>query len=140
MHGIRKMNNYIQLGYQKAKICSVAVAIILLFWVPYATAEPLTVNTNIANVRSGPGTKYDVIWKVEKYHPVNIVEKAGKWYRFKDFEGDEGWLHNSLLAKIPAVITTKDKCNVRSGAGTNFEIVFTVDKGIPFKVLKRKGK
>ena len=67
MHGIRKMNNYIQLGYQKAKICSVAVAIILLFWVPYATAEPLTVNTNIANVRSGPGTKYDVIWKVEKY-------------------------------------------------------------------------
>ena len=117
-----------------------ATFIILLLGASCLLAEPLTVIANIANVRSGPGTKYDLIWKVEKYHPVNVIDKKGKWYRFKDFENDEGWMHKSLLDKVPAVISAKDKCNVRSGAGTNYDIVFTVDKGIPFKVISRKGK
>ena len=104
-----------------------------------ALAERLTVNSAIANIRSGPGTKYDILWNVEKNHPLFILEKSGNWYRFRDFEGDEGWIHKSLLEKIPAVITIKDKCNVRSGPGTNNDILFTVEKGIPFKVLKKQG-
>jgi SH3-like domain-containing protein len=47
-------------------------------------------------------------------------------------------VHKSLLRKIPAVITNKNKCNVRSGPGPGFDVLFTVGKGIPFKVLKRK--
>jgi SH3-like domain-containing protein len=122
-------------------ITTLAAAIIILFLgASCLLAEPFTVIANIANVRSGPGTKYDLIWKVEKYHPVNVIEKKGKWYRFKDFENDEGWMHKSLLDNVPAVISLKDKCNVRSGAGTKYDILFTVDKGIPFKVIGRKGK
>lgn len=29
----------------------------------------LAVSANIANIRSGPGTKYDVLWQVEKFSP-----------------------------------------------------------------------
>jgi len=105
-----------------------------------ALAERLTVESDIANIRSGPGTKHDIIWNVEKYHPLFILEKSGNWYRFRDFEGDEGWIHNSLLGKTPAVITIKDTCNIRSGPGTNNAIVFTVEKGIPFKNLTKQGK
>lgn len=128
------------LGYMQT-VTTLAVTLTILFWgAPSLWAEPLTVISDIANVRSGPGTNYDLIWKVEKYHPVDIVEKRGKWFRFKDFEDDEGWMHKSLLDQVPAVITLKDKCNVRSGAGTKYDIVFTVDKGIPFKVIGSKGK
>jgi len=102
-------------------------------------AQRLTVAADVANIRSGPGTKYDILWKVGKYHPLNIIEKSGPWYHFRDFEGDEGWVHKSLIRKIPATITNKDKCNVRSGPGTGFDVLFAVEKGIPFKVLKRKG-
>ena len=63
-----------------------------------ARAERMTVDVPVANVRSGPGAKYDVIWKVEKYHPVMIVKKSGAWYRIRDFEQDEGWIHKSLLS------------------------------------------
>ena len=100
--------------------------------------ERLSVTAGIANMRSGPGTKYDVLWQVEKYHPVRVLEKQGEWYKIKDFENDVAWLHNSLLDRTTSVITIKNKCNVRSKADKGSTILFTVEKGVPFKVLKRK--
>ncbi len=105
----------------------------------YAFAERMAVSVTTANVRRGPGEQYDIIWKVEKYHPLDIIKVAGKWCRFRDFEGDQGWIFKKLLDKTDSVITFKKKCNVRSGPGKKFKIAFTVAKGIPFKVLKRKG-
>jgi len=102
-------------------------------------AQRLMVSSKVANIRSGPGTKYEVLWQVERYHPLQIVEKKGNWYKFTDFEGDQGWVHRSLVEEGDAVITVKDKCNVRTGPGTKNPIAFTVGKGIPFKVLHRKG-
>lgn len=104
-----------------------------------AFAERMSVSVPIANIRSGPGSNYEVLWNVEKYHPVNIIEKKGDWYKFSDFEGDKAWVHKSLLDNTQSVITKKNKCNVRSGAGTKYTIVFTVEKAVPFKVLEKKG-
>jgi SH3-like domain-containing protein len=101
--------------------------------------ERLCVTAGIANMRSGPGTKYDVLWQVEQYHPVLIIEKKGNWYKIKDFENDVAWVHKSLLGKMEGVITIKDKCNVRSKPSTKGRVLFTVEKGVPFKVLARKG-
>jgi SH3-like domain-containing protein len=103
-------------------------------------AERMAVKEDIANIRSGPGANYELLWQIEKYHPVLIVEKKGDWYRFKDFEGDEGWIHASLLDKTPTVIVRVRRCNVRSGPSTDQEIAFTVDRGIPFKVLQKKDR
>ena len=104
-----------------------------------ASAERLAVSAPVANIRSGPGTSHTVLWKVEKYFPLRVIEKSGEWYHFEDFEGDKGWVHQSLVSKISAVVTKNDACNIRSGPGTNHKIIFTVEKGIPFKVLNRKG-
>ena len=103
-------------------------------------AERVTVKSGVANVRSGPGTQYEILWKVEQYHPLEVLTKSDQWIQFRDFEGDIGWIHGSLVAGIPAVITRSDKCNIRAGAGTKFKILLTVERGIPFKVLKRQGK
>jgi len=101
--------------------------------------QRFTVTASIANMRSGPGTKYDVLWQVEQYHPVNIVKKKGDWYKIKDFENDVAWIHKSLLGTVQGVITIKEKCNIRSRATTKSNIVFTVEKGVPFKVLAKEG-
>lgn len=102
-------------------------------------AERLAISVPVANIRSGPGTNHSVLWKVEQYFPITVIDKSGNWYRFEDFEGDKGWVHKSLVGNIPAVITRKDGCNIRSGPGTSYDILFTVEKGIPFKVLKRQA-
>lgn len=105
-----------------------------------AMAERMAATGSTANVRSGPGTGHAIIWKIEKYHPINVIKRSGNWYQFKDFEGDIGWIHQSLVGKISTVITNKRKCNVREGPGTKYDVIFTLDSGVPFKVKKRQGK
>lgn len=112
-----------------------------IFFMPGAVLaeERLSVVASIANMRSGPGTEDSVLWQVEQYHPLIVVEKKGNWYKVKDYENDVAWLHNSLLGKVDSVITIKDKSNVRSKPDAKSSILFKVDKGVPFKVLERKG-
>ena len=102
-------------------------------------AERLSVNVDIANIRSGPDTNETVIWQVEKYYPVNVLQKQGEWCLFEDFEGDRGWISRTLLDDTRSVIVKNENCNVRSGPGTDAAILFTVDRGVPFKVLEEKG-
>jgi len=117
------------------------ILLVFLFFINVGTAmaDRLAIVVSVANIRSGPGSNYDILWKVEKYYPVNVIEKKNSWYHFIDFEDDKGWVHKSLVGKIDAVITKKDLCNIRSGPGTGNKILFTVEKGIPFKVIKRQG-
>ena len=121
------------------KVQSIITFVLIMLLAGTASAERLAVSAPVANIRSGPGTSHTVLWKVEKYFPLRIIEKSGEWYHFEDFEGDKGWVHQSLVSKISAVVTKNDACNIRSGPGTDNKIIFTVEKGIPFKVLKREG-
>jgi SH3-like domain-containing protein len=122
------------------KLFPIVLAIILvLTGAGHLRAERVSVKTDIANVRSGPDTGDMVIWQVEQYHPLKVIRKQGSWYLFEDFEGDRGWIHNSLIADTNTVIIKNDNCNIRSGPGTEHAIQFTVDKGVPFKVLKEQG-
>ena len=50
-------------------------------------AERMAVSVKEANVRAAPQPNADVLWKVEKYHPVEVLEASGVWLRFKDYEG-----------------------------------------------------
>ena len=121
------------------KVQSIIIFLLIMLLAGTASAERLAVSAPVANIRSGPGTSHNVLWKVEKYFPLRVIEKSGDWYHFEDFEGDKGWVHQSLVSKISAVVTKNDACNIRSGPGTGNKIIFTVEKGIPFKVLKREG-
>jgi len=121
------------------KVRSIITFLLIMLLAGTASAERLAVSAPVANIRSGPGTSHNVLWKVEKYFPLWVIEKSGEWYHFEDFEGDKGWVHQSLVSKISAVVTKNDACNIRSGPGTDNKIIFTVEKGIPFKVLNREG-
>lgn len=100
--------------------------------------ERLAVSVSIANIRSGPGMNYDTLWQVYKYYPIKVIKKTGSWILFADFEGDKGWIKNTLVRKIPSVITIKEECNIRSGPGTKNSIVFKTERGVAFKVIKEK--
>jgi SH3-like domain-containing protein len=105
-----------------------------------AMAERKAISSNRANIRSGPGTTYEVLWQVERYYPIEIIRTVGQWYKFKDFEGDIGWVKNTIVNSTLTVITSKENTvNVRKGPGVNYEKVFMVEKGVPFKLVQKKG-
>ncbi len=120
------------------KKCLLTLSILLWAAAVLAGPQRLAVKVSVANIRSGPGEQYENLWQVGMYHPLQILEQSGEWYHFRDFEKDEGWVHQSLLDDIQAVITTNEKCNIRSGPSTRQSIAFTAEKGVPFKVLERK--
>ncbi len=131
--------------HHRIKFCftqaSWSALIIIMFCLPVSAfaSQRLSITAKIANIRSGPGSKYEVLWQVEKYYPIIITGKKGNWYHFKDFEDDTGWVHKSLVGKVKTVISIKNKCNVRSGPGEKNSIVFIVEKGVPLKVIGKKG-
>lgn len=103
-----------------------------------ASAKRLSVAVHRANVRSGPGTDHQILWSVGQYYPVDTIKRSGNWYKIRDFEGDIGWIHRSLLNNTSAVIVKRAIVNVRKGPGTNFRVVFRAEKGVSFRLLKRK--
>lgn len=116
------------------------LVIISLFLAAEAAAQSqrMAVASEIANIRSGPSAESEVLWQVERYYPLLVIEKKGSWYRFKDIDGQQGWVHKSLLDTTATVVVRVRRANLRSGPGTGNAILFDAEKGTPFKILTRK--
>lgn len=61
--------------------------------------------SDVVYMRSGPGTKYPVLWEYSrKGLPVEITMEFDIWRKIRDSEGAEGWVHKSLLSGRRSVI------------------------------------
>ncbi|MBX3009857.1 MAG: SH3 domain-containing protein [Caldilineaceae bacterium] len=67
---------------------------------PPTSAPPrLVVNAPLVNVRTGPGTTYNVLTTVERGQEYDIVGKnaAGDWWRFCCVDGQPAWIIGELV-------------------------------------------
>jgi len=99
----------------------------------------LSVAPERANVRSGPGGEYDIVWEAARYYPVEVLDREGNWLRISDYENEEGWIHRTLLSGVPTVVVTSQKANVREGPGTEHDILWVLDKEYSLKLLEAEG-
>lgn len=80
------------------------------------TAQPqlpiprfVTLGADEVNMRTGPGVRYPIRLVVRKEGlPVEVVREFEVWRQIRDVEGDEGWVHKSMLSGRRAV-TIKGK-------------------------------
>ena len=55
--------------------------------------------SNEVNMRTGPGLKYPITWVlVREDLPVEIIREFDTWREIRTIDGDEGWVHQSLLS------------------------------------------
>lgn len=98
---------------------------------------------NALNVRSGPGTKYESVSSLNAGNKVNILEQITVgdmvWGCTKD-----GWISMSYVyepgddGKNPCTGTvTGDDLSVRSGPGTGYERISSLDKGAEVNIQER---
>lgn len=118
---------------------SAALAGAALFLSTAAAAEIMSIATEKANVREGPGIENPVRWQAWRFTPFEVQERSGEWVHVKDFAGDTGWLHKSVLSETPAVIVVGKYANIRTGPGLGYEAVVTVEREYPLKLLERNG-
>jgi SH3-like domain-containing protein len=117
----------------------------LLFGLPLllsagvSSAETLSVKTSSANFRERPHEAAKIKFSADKFFPVEVIEKKSGWVKVKDFEGDEAWVAEKVLAKQPAVVITAERANIREKANTSGDVLFKVERGEVFKVEERSG-
>lgn len=117
------------------------VAFTLIFSTSALAASYLSVTTDNANVRTGPGTKYPVAMELFKGYPLKVLKQQGEWYKVIDYEKDSGWIHDSIVKNNNSVIVNaKKSINMRSGPSTEDRIVADVERGVVLTRLGVKGK
>lgn len=58
----------------------------------------VSLKSSKVNVRRGPSRMHQVDWVYRrKGLPVEVVSEFEHWRRIRDFDGDVGWVHSSLL-------------------------------------------
>lgn len=103
-----KFNN----NLQKVLLIAILVIATLLSAIPMngqaaAASTTYKVNTSDLNVRSGPSTKYKVLFKVQKNTTVTKVSTSGTWYKIKSGT-KTGFASSKYLTQVKTatVVTT----------------------------------
>lgn len=66
------------------------------------------------NLRTGPGVQYPVEWIFQREGlPVEILREYRTWRLVRDWEGTQGWMHQSMLSGKRMFIVTGKRRTVR---------------------------
>ncbi len=53
-----------------------------------------------AYIRSGPSKNYPIDWVITRRGmPVILLDSYENWYKIRDIDGAEGWMHRSLISR-----------------------------------------
>lgn len=103
------------------------------------------VNTNGLNMRSGAGTSYRVITKLNKGTQVELISQSNGWSKIK-YDGRLGYVSSQYLDEIKNQETGKvnkvsntDDLNVRSGPSTSYSILGKLKKGENVSVISESN-
>ncbi len=59
----------------------------------------VTLRAAEVNLRSGPGVGYPIEWVFTRRGlPVEIIDEFETWRHIRDWQGSEGWVHQSMLS------------------------------------------
>jgi SH3-like domain-containing protein len=59
----------------------------------------VTLRAAEVNLRSGPGVRYPIEWVFTRRGlPVEVIDEFETWRRIRDWQGSEGWVHQTMLS------------------------------------------
>jgi len=102
-------------------------------------AEYVSVVNDDVNLRSGPDTKYSVLYELPAGYPLKVVSKDGQWLKVSDFENDQGWIYAPLVSDTQYCIVTVKEGNVRSGPGINYDKIGSVVREVILRKVRTEG-
>lgn len=101
------------------KALLVVIATLVLFKGAYAQTETYVVNSNVLNIRSGPGTNYKVVHQLSKDDLVEVLEKGESgWWQIQ-YSDITGYVFGSYLKR--SEYADWEKKNYSSGSTPDCE-------------------
>ena len=126
-------------NFQRLSLGFITTLAIVFFAVTCFAGEYVSVKKDGVNIRSGPSTKSKIIWEVFESFPLQVLERKDKWAHVIDFEGDKGWIYETLIQDKKTAIVKVETANMRSGPSKNDPIIATVKKGVVFEPVETQG-
>ncbi|MDD4548902.1 MAG: N-acetylmuramoyl-L-alanine amidase [Syntrophomonadaceae bacterium] len=130
-------------AYIKITYLVIAVFIIsatLLIQPPLARADTGVINGSVVNVRSGPGTNFDIAGTIYQDTEVTILASQNGWSKVQ-LGNLTGWVSTSLIniKQTVKVKVTGDLVNLRSGPGTTYDKSGSAVKGDIFTLISTEN-
>lgn len=97
----------------------------------YPLPRFVSLRSNEVFARTGPGKQYPIRFVYERRNlPVEVVLEYEGWRKVKDYDGDEGWIHQSLLSgKRTAIIRGTETISLYRKAKETARQVAKVEAG-----------
>ncbi|WP_179380371.1 SH3 domain-containing protein [Jannaschia marina] len=115
--------------------------------VPAQTLYVAQTSDGYLNMRSGPGTRFDVLRRLSPGDRVDVQETEGSWYYVRLPSGARGWVSGNFLERgqeatgLLFVARSDDGyLNLRAGPGTDHEILRRMYPGDRLDALGRQGR
>jgi SH3-like domain-containing protein len=103
---------------------------------PYYVA----IKSDKVNSHVGPGKIYKVVFEyVQKYLPLMVVARYDNWRKIKDPDGDEGWVHKSMLSPKRFVITKNNLSQFMSESNETSQLIAQIKKNFVMELLSVRG-
>lgn len=116
-----------------------ALALLWLVSLPAVQArEMVSIDRPEVNMRSGPGTGHQAIWRLSEGYPLQVLARRGAWLKVRDFESDEGWVYRALTGKTRYHIVKKEVVNIRSAPTTRSRVLGKTYYGDLLRTLERR--
>ena len=82
------------------------------------------------NVRTGPGVRYPVDWVfVRAGMPVEVTAEFDTWRRLRDWEGTQGWVHQSMLSGRRSIVVLGEMRTLRRQPSASAPAVAQAEPG-----------
>ncbi len=91
------------------------------------------------NVRAGPGQNYPIKFTFKlRGLPVRVINEYDNWNEIEDFEGQTGWVTQSLLTKKRTLLvqTKKTFINMHNKNSAKSRIIFRLENNVVGDYLK----
>ena len=90
----------------------------------------VSLKANRINVRSGPSRDQDVRWVYTRAGmPVEVTAEFENWRRIRDWQGTEGWVHQSMVQGQRGILVTGKRHTLRRRPLADSPGVALVDAG-----------
>ena len=119
-----------------------ALVLILLNLAMTAAAQPLVVEASLLNVRSGPGTNFQVVDQVPQGTVLKVIQKSNDWAQVVLPSGNRGWVaawYTKTYNPGRYAMVDVERLNIRSGPGTSNAIIGLATGNMAFPVLRQQN-
>ncbi|MCX8101117.1 MAG: SH3 domain-containing protein [Geminicoccaceae bacterium] len=88
------------------------------------------------NVRSGPGKNYPIRWVYTRLGlPVKVVEEFDAWRKVEDQDGEQGWIHGSLLSRRRTVMVVAELASLHRTPAREARVLLKAERGVIGRLL-----